>query len=504
MPRSGSLVLLLAAAIATALPAHAQQSAGDLGATGGFDFGQTEDVDTGLADGAPDGAPGQDGTPGATVRPGETPQADADLPAGVATGETALPLADTRRSGPVQPFAERLRALARQGALGGGGRPDSVVFDGDTLRDRPQGIRVGSFLLYPELFTGLGWSSNQAGEANGSAGALYRIAPSLRIESDWSRHSLGINLRGSYTGYPGGSIEAQPDLGADALLRLEVGARSEIDLETSYALSTEERGTAEATGGDQDIHQIGAGVALRRQVGVLGAELRGRVDTTHYTGVDGTLSQRDRDNALFTGALRLTADTGGTLQPFAEASLLSRRFLERCTDLAVCADRDSVGYGLRAGVAFDTGGKLSGDLAVGWQSETLDDARLGRLEGVTLDGSLVWSPARLTTVTALLATTLSPSYLAGTPGSITYSGDLRIAQGFSDALTGEAGIGYSRTEYEGLTLTEQEARATTALTYALTSHVALQGRYTFRRFSSTTAGAGYSASEIEAGLRFRR
>ncbi|MBL6432421.1 MAG: outer membrane beta-barrel protein [Alphaproteobacteria bacterium] len=139
----------------------------------------------------------------------------------------------------------------------------------------------------------------------------------------------------------------------------------------------------------------------------------------------------------------------------------------------------------------------------GWRSETLDDTRLARLEGLTVDGSLIWSPTRLTTVTATLATNLAPSTISGTPGSLLYSGDLRLAHGFSDAVSGEVGIGLSRRDYAGIRLIEDEASATAALTWALTSNVAVQGRYTFRRFSSTTPGAGYSENAIEGGLRFR-
>lgn len=523
MSRSGSLMLLILAGLAVAAPAHAQQAVsgsgfGD-GPAGprsdtfmrGDPFGQsdpglvegTQDEGAADADASSFGNSGSSDAGAADPLAGTAPRGTIDgLAAGA--GEEAIPLADTRRAQPIQPFSERLRAVSRRAPLGGGGNPDALVFDGDTTRDAPRGIRLGSFLLYPELYTGLGWSSNRAGDASGSSGSEYRIAPSLRLQSDWSRHSLGVNLRGSYTGYPASSLTGDPNVTADALLRLEMSERTELDVEGSYGLSMEDRGTAESSGGDQNIHQVGAGLALRRQIGLFGAELRGRVDSTHYSGIDGASSQTDRDNALFTGTLRVETNTGATLQPYAEASLLKRRYFDRCDNAVTCVDRDSTGYALRAGVGFDTGGKLSGDLALGWRSETLKDKSLARLEGLTVDGSLVWSPARLTTVTGLVNTTLSPSDIAGTPGSVTYSGDLRIAQGFSDALTGEVGAGYSRTDYAGISLTEQEARATSALTYALTSSIALQGRYTFRRFSSTTPGAGYSASEIEAGLRFRR
>ncbi|MBB98127.1 MAG: hypothetical protein CML67_01115 [Rhodobacteraceae bacterium] len=418
-------------------------------------------------------------------------------------GEEAEPLAEAGRIRAVQPFAERLRAVSRRSATGGGGSLINDIYDGETQRDAPRGIRVGSFLLYPELFTGLGWTDNRSGDTSGTSGLLYRVAPTLRAQSDWSRHSLGVNFRGSFTGYPDSSVEADPSATLDALLRLDVSDRTEVDVSARYGLSLEDSGSAEATGGGRDIHELGGGLALRRSVGLIGAELRGEVDSTVYSGGNSTAANRERDNALFSATLRLDSNTGAGLQPFVEGSLFTRRYFERCTDLTLCADRDSKGYALRAGIAFDVGGKITGDIGAGWRSETLDDTRLARLEGLTVDGSLIWSPTRLTTVTATLATNLAPSTIAGTPGSLLYSGDLRLAHGFSDALSGEIGVGLSRRDYAGIRLIEDEASATAALTWALTSNVAVQGRYTFRRFSSTTPGAGYSENAIEGGLRFR-
>ncbi|MBC2861148.1 outer membrane beta-barrel protein [Stappia sp. 28M-7] len=511
MTRTALSALAVMALLAAQLPTAARVQAQDTGLGSGSASGSgslfgsaplASSADTGFDGEAEDGVDPLGREDGVSAQ-GRSGTRGTISEIGPGAGEEAQALTATGRAEPVQPFSERLRAVQRRSALGGGGRIANTAYAGDTTRDEPRGMRVGSFLLYPELFTGLGWSDNRAGDSNGNGGATYRIAPSLRVQSDWSRHSLGINFRGSYTGYPDSGLEADPNVSSDALLRLEVGERTEVDISGSYGLSMQDRGTAESAGGDQEIHSLGGGLALRRDLGLVGAELRGEVDATYYQGAGGAAANRDRDNALFTATLRVDGNTGAAVTPFAEASVLARRYMDACNNPALCEDRNSSGYGLRAGLAFDNGGKISGDIAVGWRSERLDDARLARLEGMTVDGSLVWSPTRLTTVTALASTSFAPSSLAGTPGSAAYSSDLRVAHGFSDALSGEVGIGYTWRDYTGLVLTEQEARATTALTWALTSNVALQGRYTFRRFISSNPGSSYDSNTIEAGLRFR-
>ncbi|MBA4612356.1 outer membrane beta-barrel protein [Stappia taiwanensis] len=487
MLRYGTLVISSFACLAMLMPVRAQEA--DL--RGGF----------GVVLPAPGAEPeeGVDAVDGA----GETAGLAVGGLRGVDAGEEVEALATVDRQRPIQPFAERVRAVQRRTPAGNRAVLDDTVYAGDTLRDQPSGIRLGSFLLYPELAVGIGWTDNRANDANGTPGPSYIVAPTLRLESNWSRHSLGVNFRGSYIGYGDDAVDDDPNITTDALLQLDLSERTQVDLDARYGLSLEDRGSAESSGTGQDVHEFGTGVALRRSLGLIGAVLSGRVDSTHYTGRDGSASEGNRDNALFTAALRIDGQTGARFQPFVEGSGFKRRYFEQCSDPTQCADRNSVGYGLRAGFTFNGGSKWSGDLSAGWRAEHLDDPRLKVLQGLTVDGSLIWSPTRLTTVTALLGTNFAPSTISGTPGSVIYSTDLRIAHGFSDALSGEVGVGYSLRDYTGIMLKEKEARATTALTWAFTSKVALQARYTFRRFISTTPGSGYSSNAIEAGLRFR-
>ena len=55
----------------------------------------------------------------------------------------------------------------------------------------PSGVRVGSFLLHPQIEEGLGYDGNLFGSGSGALGSwLVGTHPSLLIGSDWSRNSL--------------------------------------------------------------------------------------------------------------------------------------------------------------------------------------------------------------------------------------------------------------------------------------------------------------------------
>lgn len=461
------------------------------------------DADFGL-DSLDPASPGRVGPEGSVVPVAPVEGAAAAAGSAVFSGESVAPLTGGGRIRPIQPFAERLRAVERQLPEGGfRGSIDDGVFGGDTLRDRARGLRAGSFLLYPELFAGLGWTDNAGGEAGGTPASFYRVAPTVRALSDWSRHQLGLSLRGSFTGVPSQPANNEPFFDAAADLRLDLTDQTRADLIARYGFSREDRGTAEASGTDQDIHEVGAGLRLGRDVGLLGVELFGDADYTAYTGVSVPGTSGDRNNTVYSAGLRLDGLTGAVVAPFAEGRGLGRVYTEACSGPPPCEDRDSTGFALRGGITVDAGSKLRGELGAGWRVENLEDDALGDLAGLLVDGSLLWSPTRLTTVTATIGTNFAGTNIVGASGSIIYSGDLVVAHSLSESLAAEAGVGYSLRRYEGILLDERQTTATAALIWAFANNVALQTRYTYRHFDTTTSGGDYDSSTIEAGLRFR-
>ncbi|MXN65304.1 outer membrane beta-barrel protein [Stappia sp. GBMRC 2046] len=497
MIRARTLFLTLAMLCAFAMPAFAPlafaQTAGvsdgaglDLELRGAVDVFAPEEAELAVS-----GAEDLDGE-----------NRDSDLRRGISFGDEIEPISASGRVRPVQPFAERLRAVSRRLPSRGtdGGGDDDGVFGGDTTRDRAIGFRAGSFLFFPELYTAFGWSDNAAGTAGGEPSSLYRINPRLTARSDWSRHELGVSLRGGYTGYTDAPIDNDPFFDGNVGLRLDLSESTQVDTTARYGFAREERGTAESSGGNQDIHEIGGTLAVSRDVGLIGVELRGDIDHTAYTG---TPTSGDRDNTVYAATLRVDADTGAKLAPFVSASGLRRIYTEGCDDPTSCEDRNATGYALRTGLTIDTGPKLRGEIGIGWREERPEDDALENLEGLLVDGSLIWSPTRLTTVTASVATAFEATGIVGASGSIVYAGDLLLSHSFSDFLVGEAGVGYSLRRYEGIYLDERNTLATAGLIWAVTDNIALQTRYTYRYFDTTTSGGDYHVNTIEAGVRFR-
>ncbi|GAB4514586.1 MAG: hypothetical protein Tsb0019_12670 [Roseibium sp.] len=414
------------------------------------------------------------------------------------TGSTGL--GTNGRVTPVRPFSDRIAAVDRSVPLSGGGIDDSV-FGGDTTFDAAEGIRLGSFTLTPELGLSTGWTDNTSRSASGTSGGLYRISPDLSLTSDWSRHQFDASLRGTYTGYPDRPDDDDASVFAAANLRLDISEATRVTTSLAYSYTLEEDGSAESSSGGTDHnHQLSGDLSATRSVGIVAATAAFGVDRNLYTTDGG--SESARNNTLYSASLRLDGNTGSIISPFAEGSLLLRRFDDSCSD-SLCEKRDANGYQLRGGVTIASGPKITGELGAGWRIEDIEDSRLDDLSGLIVDATLVWSPSRLTTVTAGLGTSFEATDIDGASGSIIYSGDLRLAHAFSDRLAGETGVGYSLRNYEGVSIEERTLTGFGGVTVALTRNVALTADYTHRRFDSSQEGSDYSENTVEAGLRFR-
>ncbi|MEP3430541.1 MAG: outer membrane beta-barrel protein [Roseibium sp.] len=400
---------------------------------------------------------------------------------------------------PVRPFSDRLAAVNRSARLSQG-RIDESVFGGDTTFDTPRGIRIGSFTLIPQLTTTGGWSDNTSRSPTGKPGGFYRIAPDFALTSDWVRHQFDASLRGSYAAFPSNRDDDDASGTATASLRLDVSESTQVDGDISYSLSREEDGSAESSSGITYVHDGTATLSGTRNVGLIAATAEIGADRTQYNSDD--TDESGRDNTVFSASLRLDGNAGGLLSPFTEGSLLFRRFDQTCSD-SLCEQRDANGYELRGGVAIAAGPKLVGEIGLGWRIEDLEDRRLNDLAGLLVDGSLVWSPSRLTTVTAGVGTSFEATDIDGASGSIIYSGDLRLAHGFSDRFVGEVGVGYSYRTYQGAAIEERTLNGRGGLTFALTKNVAVTTNYLHRRFDSSSDGSDYTENAVEAGLRFR-
>lgn len=415
-------------------------------------------------------------------------------------------LTSTRRYGRAPRFSDRVEAASRLSRpVGGGGQSDEGVFDGETVQDRPVGIRLGSLRLTPSIDAGLGWTDNAEQANSGTPDRFYEVDAAVTVVSDWDRHELGMELRGSLRAFFNGPDNNQPVITGLSNLRLDLGGQTTAEIDGVYSFSREGRSSAEneaVTGRTNSVQGIGGRVSLSRRVSVI--QLRGGigVDRTVYGGQ--TTSSQPRDNTVADATLRTSFDNGAVFEPYLEGGFLVRKYDQDCNGDPSCFDRTSRGYFAKAGFTIDRGPKLRGEFGVGWRAEYLDDNRLSALQGLIFDGSFVWSPTRRDTVTVGGATSFAGTNIDGASGSILYAGDVRYAHQFTQDLVGDVQLGYTYRTYQGVDVVEKEGTGSLGLVWAFAKDAALLSRYTFSAFESSSDTRNYTSSLIEAGLRIRR
>lgn len=414
-------------------------------------------------------------------------------------------LSRASRVGSAARFSQRVEAASRLSRASGGVTADEGVFDGETEQDRPDGFQLGSLRLTPSFDAGLGWTDNAEQARGGRPDGFYSVDTAVGVTSDWDRHELGLELRGSLRAFFREPDNNQPVIAAGGNLRLDMGELTTAELDGVYSFSREERSSAEnevATGRTNSVQGMGGRFSFSRQVALVQVRSGLGAERTVYGGQ--TSGAQPRDNTVFDATLRTSFDNGAVFEPYLEGGFLYRKYDESCHGDPSCFDRTSRGYLVKTGLTVDRGPKLRGEFGVGYRAEYLNDNRLDALQGLVFDGAFVWSPTRRDTVTVSAVTSFAGTNIDGSSGSILYAGDARYAHQFSPDLVGDIQLGYTYRTYQDVNTVEHEGTGSLGLAWAFSKDAALISRYTFQAFDSSSSDGSYTSSLIEAGLRIRR
>ena len=369
------------------------------------------------------------------------------------------------------------------------------------------GIRAGTFVLRPRLEQGIGTTTNATAAPNGGKSTYSETRLQLDAQSDWARHAATF----------GADFNWRKSLSGSAIDEIEGGINGRLDLEfanelsafaaASYRAAPESASTpgAIAASVSQPLrHTFHASTGLSRDTGLLRLGLTGALDREIFADAklaNGTsVSQRERDSTLATATLRVGYAASAALVPFVEIEA-GRRIHDQKHDNAGYA-RSADRYGLRGGVAFDFGEKLTGEVTAGWLSERPDDDRFNAVSGLSLSGNLEWSPVRGTIVGLEAATRVEGASGPGT-GSLLYSGSLRLQRQLRANLTGGIVAGMDWRDYSGgghdLVL-----RGEANLTWWLNRYAGVTTRARHEKQTSTLAGRDYDATSFWLGMTLQR
>ena len=383
------------------------------------------------------------------------------------------------------------------------------------------GDYAGSFLIKGAVELSGGYDSNPARLNKPIGSSSYVIAPELLVMSDWDRHALVADLRGSFTGYgsqlpatidgfgsPAPTNVDRPDFTGHVDGRLDVSRDLNITSQLRLRVGTDNPGSPNIQAGlaSYPVYAtFGGTVGVDQTFNRLQLSAGATVDRTSYTEsklTDGsTSSNDDRNFNQYGGVGRVSYELKPGLKPFVEVEGDTR-----VHDLAFDRDgyqRDSSGGYAKVGTSFEFTRILTGEISIGYAGRTYVDPRLNRLEGLLTTGSLIWNASGLTTVKFLTDTQIAETTIPGTSGTLVRTYTFEVDHDFRRWLTGIGKFTYGTLDYQGLARNDKTYSFEGDVIYKLNRSLWIKGSVRHDILDSNAVGQSSAATVVMLGVRLQ-
>ena len=423
----------------------------------------------------------------------------------------SIPPSDTANKAPIPP--------AMAGTVAGQPLRKRLRIDDDPFG--AVGDYAGSFLIKSAVELGGGYDTNPGRTFVPKGSPFYVVAPEFLAVSDWERHAVVADLRGSFTGYgntfpppAGGTISSaptdvdRPDFTGHVDGRLDVTRDTRLLGEARLRVSTDNPGSPNIQAGlaRYPIYTtLGGTFGVDQNFNRLQVSAGGTVDRTVYQFsklTDGTsTSNDDRNFDQYGGVGRVSYDMLPGVKPFAEIEGDSRVHDVKFDRNGF--QRDSSGGYARAGTSFEFSRLLTGEISVGYAARDYVDTRLNRLEGLLVASSLVWTATPLTTAKFYSNTSIDETTLPGTSGVLTHTYTVEVDHDFRRWLTAIGKFTYGTLDYQGDVRRDKIYSASGDLIYKLNRNLWLKG--TLRRdiLDSNILGSSSASTVVMLGVRLQ-
>jgi hypothetical protein len=372
----------------------------------------------------------------------------------------------------------------------------------------PVGIKLGSFVLFPELDLGTSYYSNVFHAPSARSDVALDVAPSARLVSNWSRHALEFDAKGILSFYNQYQTEDDRDYQLEARGRLDITSRANIQALISRQQFFEDRSAldASAVGTRAKVIEDRAEAAYNQRFNRLSLQFRGSINDYTYGSTEDAgviTSNADREYMAYEEAARATWEFKPTLAPFVEVAVNQRQY-----GIAAQSDginRSSNGERYRLGLSFgDTGKILRGEVSLGYGVQTPDNPRLHPVEGLIVDANATWRVTPLTSLLFNAATDVSETTTADVGGAFYYYAGVELRHELQSWLIASVGFIYSNQSSQDGIINDNEFRETLGLEYYANRDWVLYARYAHVNFDGVGVPNDYVGDEVHLGVKWRR
>ena len=374
----------------------------------------------------------------------------------------------------------------------------------------PLGLHAGSFTLFPAIELTGGYDTDPSRTANGGGARLYTVAPELQAQSNWSRHELRADLRGSYTGYRPDETPtlSRPNFDGKVDGRIDVSKQTRVNLGGRVLVSTDNPGSPNLQAGLAKLPifmTYGGSAGIAHQFNRVELAIKGSAERTIYqdsTLTDGsTSSNEDRQYDQYGGTVRGSYELFPGVKPFVEVGA-DARVHDLATDTSGY-QRDSKGISAIVGSTFDLARRFTGEFGVGYTQRRYEDPRLENLAGLIGDASLIWRASALTNLKLTGKSSVGESTVPGVSGTLYHDLGLQVDHAFRRWLIGSLKVGFGLDNYVGMSREDRRYSAGAGLIYKLSRWAQIKGDFRQEWLRSNVSDNDYMASIFLLGVRFQ-
>lgn len=384
-----------------------------------------------------------------------------------------------------------------------------------TTRPRPDydalGVRVGAFTLFPSVNLSSSYNDNiYASNNNTKSDLLFTAAPRVNMVSNFSRHSLNFGAGAEIVRYVDRTDEDHENFNVSGGGSLQIASQTSMSGGLSFARTHEDRGEPTATGGREptELDTITARAGFSHQFNRVGFQVRGLMEDIDYqddtNSLGATINNDDRDRKEYTLTTRVSYDIAPAYSAFVEGQYNSRQYDSSRDDNGF--SRDSDGYRLNVGAAFDLTGVTFGEVFAGYMQQEYDDSRFSENSGLGYGAAVTWNATQLTTARLDVSRTIAETTTANASGTTNSRVALTVDHELLRNLLLNGNASYTHSDYEGnVSRTDKTYQAGLGLTYMMNRWIHLNGgyRYTMRDSTTPADADDYSRNVFRVGLRLQ-
>jgi hypothetical protein len=383
------------------------------------------------------------------------------------------------------------------------------------------GDYVGGFLVKSAVELSGGYDTNPGRLLVPQGSPAYVVASEFLAVSDWERHAVVADLRGSFNGYgntlpstidgmasPAPTDVDRPDFNGHVDGRLDVSHDTRLTSQLRLRVSTDNPGSPNVQVGLAKypvFATFGSTLGIDHNFNRLDVSAGATFDRTAFTDsklADATTSSNDDRNFNQLGGLaRASYELTPGVKPFAEVEGDSR-----VHDLQFDRDgfaRDSTGGYAKAGTSFEFSRLLTGEVSLGYEARNYVDPRLDRLQGLLTAASLVWTATPLTTARFVSNTSIDETTLAGVSGVLTHTYTFEVDHDFRRWLTAIGKFTYATLDYQGDGRHDKTYSLEGDLVYKMTRNLWLKGSLRRDILDSNAPGSNSAATVVMLGVRLQ-